>query len=687
MIFKRSIIWNMLIPIPVITVIVMAISWALIPKLVVENMRQMTETAATQTAFQFMTLRSYYTKNVAAKASQDGNLSTAMEHEGVVGVIPLPATMIKDLSELLSEEDTSLKVYSPFPFKTRKKAELDSFQQAAWAFFQNNPDQVYSASEAQGNKTVMRVAVADKMSSQGCVSCHNSHELSTKKDWKLGDVGGVLEVSTDISTYLVAAKKLENTILRGIAIFTLILLIILALITRSIIKPITAMTSAMTKLANDELDTDIPAGKRQDELGKMSGALDVFKQNLIKSKTFEADLQNQKNRAEAANKAKSTFLAMMSHELRTPMNAILGSAQILESMELNKDVREQVEMLRMGGETLTAILSDVLDLSKIESGKLDTESAAFNLHELLDQAEKLWAAPTQEKGLDLQFVISPQTPNWIKNDATRLRQIIFNLISNAIKFTEQGTIRISVQATPVEANRSKISLAISDTGIGLSKAQQQKLFTPFQQADSSITRRFGGTGLGLSISRSLARLLGGDLTVTSVVGEGSVFTLDFETELAKPVTTNEAQSKVGQILKSPLRILAAEDNALNMKVLRSFLKAFPFEIVHAENGQVAVEILAVERFDLVLMDVQMPVMDGVAATRQIRSKVGPNQNVPVIAMTANAMSGDRETYLQAGMSDYVPKPIDMRQLLSAIARAASQTQNQPQAEQSQTARS
>jgi hypothetical protein len=221
---KRSIVWNILIPLPIVMLVVIVIAWVAIPKLVISNMLETTKKSATQTTFQFKTLRGYYNKNIIAKAKASGALRPAIEHEGIANAIPLPATMIQDLSALLSKEDTTLALYSPFPFKNRAKRKLDTFQQEAWNYFKGNPDGVYSKTEKRGDATIMRVAVADKMVGEGCVSCHNSHVLSTKKDWKLGDVRGVLEVDTDISGNLIAAKDLKNTIMIGIIMSVLILL-------------------------------------------------------------------------------------------------------------------------------------------------------------------------------------------------------------------------------------------------------------------------------------------------------------------------------------------------------------------------------------------------------------------------------------------------------------------------------
>jgi len=392
------------------------------------------------------------------------------------------------------------------------------------------------------------------------------------------------------------------------------------------------------------------------------------------------DLLDAREEAERANQAKSDFLAMMSHELRTPMNAVLGMASLLKATELNELQRDYITAVTDGGEMLMTVLNDILDLSKIEAGKLEIETINVDVRHAIDRLERLWGPNAKDKGIRFVCEIDETVPSVIRGDITRIRQVIYNLLSNAVKFTDEGEVRLTVSADRVSADKSNLTFAIQDTGVGISREAQTRLFTSFEQADKSITRKFGGTGLGLAISRKLAHLMGGDITVSSELGKGTCFTFSLE---AKTVTGQSAKTEAApeaQKVKDgtknkrrQLRILVAEDNALNQKVLNAFLKPFNHEIIMVNDGVEALEQLAVQSFDLVLMDIQMPRKDGLTATQDLRASGGPNQDVQVIAMTANAMSGDRESCLAAGMNDYVAKPIDPRLLFSAIARASAQS--------------
>ncbi len=392
------------------------------------------------------------------------------------------------------------------------------------------------------------------------------------------------------------------------------------------------------------------------------------------------DLLEAREEADRANTAKSEFLAMMSHELRTPMNAVLGMAELLKGTKLDAQQREYITAVTDGGEMLMTVLNDILDISKIEAGKMQFESINIDVRHAICRLERLWAPNAKDKGIGFVCEIDDDVPSVIRGDITRIRQVIYNLLSNAVKFTEEGEVSLHVSAKPSGKDHTRISFAVKDTGVGISSEALSRLFTSFEQADKSVTRKFGGTGLGLSISKQLAELMGGDIKVTSTLGKGTCFTFSLKAEMvAAPDKSKEktsqpkTESPAGKDKKQKLRILAAEDNALNQKVLHAFLKPLGHEIILANDGVEALEMLEAQEFDLVLMDVQMPRKDGLATSRELRASNGINADIPIIAMTANAMSGDRETCLEAGMSDYVPKPIDPRVLFTALAKASAQS--------------
>ena len=373
-------------------------------------------------------------------------------------------------------------------------------------------------------------------------------------------------------------------------------------------------------------------------------------------------------RAVAANQAKSSFLALMSHELRTPMNGVLGMAQALKMTGLDARQRDYVDNLVLSGDGLMTILNDILDISKIEAGKLELEKVPFDLAALGRQAVALWAAPAADKKLHLVCEIDPATPAWVLGDPTRVRQIMTNLLSNALKFTTQGEVRLEIR--PARYLAGSVEILVSDTGIGMTREQQQGIFDLFSQAETSTSRRFGGTGLGLAICRRLATMIGGDIFLHSEPGLGSTFCV----RLALPATTAPAAADVAEANESRLsglRILLAEDNAVNQAVARAILESAGIEIEVANDGEEALERLKTAPYDLVLMDVHMPRMDGIEAVRRIRAGEAGPVDIPVLALTADAMKGEEARLSALGFDGLQPKPIRPAALFAAIAVAAS----------------
>lgn len=365
--------------------------------------------------------------------------------------------------------------------------------------------------------------------------------------------------------------------------------------------------------------------------------------------------------AVAANQSKSAFLAMMSHELRTPMTGVLGMAHALTLTKLDTRQLSHVDMLVRSGKGLMAILNDILDISKIEAGKLELELIPFDLHELGQQVHDLWSETASAQGVKLVYDLAPATPRWVTGDPTRLRQIMINLISNALKFTREGEVRLSIRSVAGEG----CEIAVADTGPGISGAQQGRLFQAFAQVDASTVRKFGGTGLGLAICRQLATLMGGDIRLSSREGEGSVFTVSVP--LPEAVAAQPAEPDTVDVSLAGLRILVADDNAINLAVARAILEAFGASLATAGNGAEALDLLRREPVDLVLMDIHMPIMDGFEALTRLRAGEGGPNDVPVIALTADAMTGAIEALLAAGFDGVAPKPINPQQLVGMIA--------------------
>jgi PAS domain S-box-containing protein len=410
---------------------------------------------------------------------------------------------------------------------------------------------------------------------------------------------------------------------------------------------------------------------KQGRLARSLGAM----QDITIRKRDEQALQQAMLLAETANSAKSAFLATMSHEIRTPLNGVLGMAQAVAADELTDVQRERVGLIRQSGETLLIILNDILDISKIEAGKLELEDAEIDVRELAQGVHATFSAMAQSRGVSLSLDVEPDALGVYRGDPGRVRQILCNLVSNAVKFTDMGLVELRLSA-----GADGLTARVKDSGAGIPPEQLSRLFEKFEQADASTTRRYGGTGLGLAICRELASLMGGSISAHSVVGEGATFTVvlplprlrDAEEAAAPAVTPRPAQAGPGG-----LRILAAEDNHVNQLVLKTLLGQVGLDVSVAANGLEALEMWEAGDWDLILMDVQMPVLDGPAATRKIREREAATGRgrTPIIALTANAMSHQVAEYRAAGMDGFVSKPIDVQRLYAALETALSDQAN------------
>ncbi|MDL2210136.1 response regulator [Desulfovibrio sp. OttesenSCG-928-O18] len=419
-----------------------------------------------------------------------------------------------------------------------------------------------------------------------------------------------------------------------------------------------SLFARQTTRGGQSADTGV---NRADELGDLAESLSEM----------VVSLRDMVARSEAATQAKSEFLARMSHEIRTPMNGIIGMAYLALQEKPDPKQRKFLERIDMAAKNLLGIINDILDFSKIEANKMDIVNHSFRLSGVLWSVYDLIHVKAEEKGLTLEFSVADNVPDVLEGDSLRLGQVCINLCSNALKFTEKGSVTLKVALESKTEAGIRLLFTVRDTGIGMDAEALRSIFESFAQADGSTTRKYGGTGLGLSISRSLARMMGGDIWVESEPGKGSAF---FFTVLMQQGSENaiaEEKAAAGQEgpLPFPLRVLLAEDNEINQEIAVSVLEGMGATPTVAANGAEALQLWENGAFDLVLMDIQMPVMDGLAATRRIRERGDERSRlVPIIAMTANAMSGDREKSLEAGMNDHITKPLNVDELRSALVR-------------------
>lgn len=460
-------------------------------------------------------------------------------------------------------------------------------------------------------------------------------------------------------------------------------------ISRWICRPLSDLAESAKAITRGEWRAPLVL-KRDDEVGELSRSFALMSKQLseafsgleekVRSRTVELEQKNRElteskavserlaEEAEAASRAKSAFLASMSHEIRTPMNAVLGLSDLVLATPLSEEQREYLTLVQTSAESLLGILDDILDLAKIEAGKMSLENRPFRLRPLVEQVRALMRPRAERKGVALGASVASGLADAFTGDPLRVRQILMNLVGNAVKFTAEGSVRIDVTQAGEDEEQSQVVFSVSDTGPGIPHNKIHLLFDDFTQLDGSSTRKHGGTGLGLAISRSLARLMGGDITVESEVGKGSVFR--FSLPLLRFFGDVGEEQDAPDSGFSPMKgtVLLAEDNAVNTKMTVAMLKKTGLIVRHAANGLEAVEMWRGEPFDLILMDCEMPVMDGFEATRTIRSEEREGTSIPIVALTAYAMKGDRERCLEAGMTEYLSKPLRSRKLYSLLGR-------------------
>ena len=472
-------------------------------------------------------------------------------------------------------------------------------------------------------------------------------------------------------------QERQQAIIRVAFILGCVALLISSLIaqfiSRSISQPIQRLSKALRRISAGEFSVRVP-NDSGGELGMLENDVNKMTENLQKAQALEQEhresLERSRQAAESANRAKSQFLANVSHELRTPMNGTLGMLQLLQETPLTPYQAEFVSTANESTEHLLRIINDILDFSKIEDGKLVLESIWFNPEQLVKRAMNAFRSEARLREIDLLFESAGDTKDTeLLGDPTRLRQVIVNLIGNAVKFTEQGHVRVRIVQENMDQHMQMLSTYVEDTGIGIPEEKLAIIFEAFTQADGSTTRKHGGTGLGLSICKQLVAMMNGEVRVKSRPGVGSVFSIHIPMRYRAATELSQQKPEIDKALKLEGRVLLVEDNIVNQAVTRGMLKLLGLEVDAANDGDAALSLLARNHYDLILMDCQMPGMDGFEATRQWRITENAEQRyTPIIALTANAMQGDKERCLAAGMDDYLAKPINREQLNQTVAR-------------------